>query len=225
LLKVYSASHPSITAKEGAFAFVECATLADDVKYKGGGWQSEWHFIDQPWFSNGDNASDYPDFKGNPRNTTFVLPQLAAIVRGDNKVPVNGSYVLAVMERKFETDLEMRSFALRVLVHLVGDIHQPQHVTTRVNADFPEGDKGGNEFTLKYHYGASDLHAVWDSLIYKFHSPVKLPFDEEQWEAFGAVVQNLTQKHEIAPQEYEDMNFTHWAMQSYSLAPEIYKGV
>jgi len=50
------------------------------------------------------------------------------------------------------------------------------------------------------------------------------PFDEEQWEAFGAVVQNLTQKHEIAPQEYEDMNFTHWAMQSYSLAPEIYKG-
>lgn len=40
--------HPS--DKEKSYPFVECATLADDIKYIGGGWQSDWHFVDLPWF-------------------------------------------------------------------------------------------------------------------------------------------------------------------------------
>ena len=63
LLRVYSKSYPKHTEKESEYPFVECATLADDIKYKGGGWQSEWHFIDTPWFSEGKNISDYPDYK------------------------------------------------------------------------------------------------------------------------------------------------------------------
>ena len=74
LLRVYSGRCPRATIKEKEFPLVECATFADDIKYKGGGWQSAWHFIDQPWFADGGNASDFPDFEANPRNLTFVLP-------------------------------------------------------------------------------------------------------------------------------------------------------
>jgi hypothetical protein len=38
--------------------------LADDIKRTGGGYQSDWHFIDNPYVDNGKNANDYP----------FVIP-------------------------------------------------------------------------------------------------------------------------------------------------------
>jgi hypothetical protein len=53
--------HPS--DKEHLYPFVECATLADDIKYTGGGWQSDWHFVDLPWFDQGGDIDKYPEFK------------------------------------------------------------------------------------------------------------------------------------------------------------------
>ena len=52
--------------------------------------------------------------------------------------------------------LEEERFALRVLIHLVGDIHQPLHVG---NGE----DRGGNDVKLKYFWQNSNLHRVWDS--------------------------------------------------------------
>ena len=43
-------SHGQHFNKEDQYPFVECATLADDIKYIGGSWQSDWHFTDIPWF-------------------------------------------------------------------------------------------------------------------------------------------------------------------------------
>ena len=48
------------------------------------------------------------------------------------------------------------AFALKCLVHLIGDIHQPLHVG---NGE----DKGGNDVKLEYFYSNSNLHRVWDS--------------------------------------------------------------
>ena len=67
-----------------------------------------------------------------------------------------------------------RSYALRLLIHYVGDVHQPLHSTSRVNAEFPAGDRGGNSFPLPNHYAANNLHSVWDSVIYEFHESFKL---------------------------------------------------
>lgn len=41
-----------------------------------------------------------------------------------------------------------KALMLRVLVHLVGDVHQPLHAATRISPDLPEGDRGGNDFLL-----------------------------------------------------------------------------
>lgn len=56
----------------------------------------------------------------------------------------------------------------------MGDIHQPLHCLDRVDAEFPLGDRGGNEFPLKYHYDVDELHALWDTVIYTNHDSVHL---------------------------------------------------
>jgi len=59
------------------------------------------------------------------------------------------------------TDAETLGF----LYHLVGDVHQPLHATTRYTAANPEGDSGGNGFRLKAAEGspATNLHFFWDA--------------------------------------------------------------
>ena len=47
-------------------------------------------------------------------------------------------------------------FCLKVLVHLVGDLHQPLHVGRG-------DDKGGNSFQVQWFHKGSNLHRVWDS--------------------------------------------------------------
>lgn len=46
--------------------------------------------------------------------------------------------------------------ALKFLVHLVGDLHQPLHVG---NGE----DRGGNDVKVRFFYENSNLHRVWDS--------------------------------------------------------------
>ncbi len=64
------------------------------------------------------------------------------------------------------SDEELRSYALRLLIHYVGDIHQPLHATSRVNPQYKKGDAGGNFVAIPNIGGAKNLHSVWDSVLY-----------------------------------------------------------
>jgi hypothetical protein len=55
---------------------------------------------------------------------------------------------------------EKRLLALKYLVHLVGDVHQPLH------AGYAE-DRGGNTYQLQAFMRGSNLHALWDTGILK----------------------------------------------------------
>src|SRR5262249_33072206 len=57
---------------------------------------------------------------------------------------------------------ELKSYDLVWLLHLVGDVHQPLHCSTRVSVSLPDGDAGGNG--VKVHPG-TNLHAFWDDVI------------------------------------------------------------
>jgi hypothetical protein len=54
------------------------------------------------------------------------------------------------------TSRAVRIFALKMVVHLIGDAHQPLHVAR-------EEDKGGNTITLEFEDEPTNLHAVWDT--------------------------------------------------------------
>lgn len=67
------------------------------------------------------------------------------------------------MHALHSSDLDERQFALRVLVHLVGDIHQPLH-----SAD--NHDAGGNGVDVENRRcgrEGCDLHNYWDSYLVK----------------------------------------------------------
>jgi hypothetical protein len=77
----------------------------------------------------------------------------------------NGDCVIAAIERfratladttKSDAD---RAEALKFIVHLVGDMHQPLHCAERDN------DRGGNAVKVTFLGKKSNLHAVWDSGI------------------------------------------------------------
>lgn len=51
---------------------------------------------------------------------------------------------------------------LGYLIHLVGDMHQPLHCTTRYSAAHPNGDAGGNQFPIDTPR-AKNLHSFWDA--------------------------------------------------------------
>ena len=50
----------------------------------------------------------------------------------------------------------VRIFALKMIVHLVGDMHQPLHVARAE-------DKGGNDIQVIFEGKETNLHALWDS--------------------------------------------------------------
>lgn len=62
---------------------------------------------------------------------------------------------------QFEAHDEKRLNALKYLVHLVGDVHQPLH------AGWGE-DRGGNTYQLQAFMRGSNLHAWWDTGMIKY---------------------------------------------------------
>ena len=51
---------------------------------------------------------------------------------------------------------EDKQVALKFLIHLIGDLHQPMHVGNGV-------DRGGNDIKLKWFNVPTNLHRIWDS--------------------------------------------------------------
>ncbi|KXI30234.1 S1/P1 nuclease [Paraglaciecola hydrolytica] len=52
--------------------------------------------------------------------------------------------------------MEEKQLALRFIVHIIGDLHQPLHVGAG-------NDRGGNDVKLQFFWKDSNLHSVWDS--------------------------------------------------------------
>lgn len=102
----------------------------------------------------------------------------------------NGDLINAI--RTFIEELKNESLSdeeekekLKMLIHLVGDIHQPLHVGTGE-------DQGGNQTEVEWFYEDSNIHRVWDTemiegrnLSYtEFSTAINHPTDQqiEKWQ-------------------------------------------
>jgi hypothetical protein len=158
-------SHPSLITREVNHPFTESATFADDIKSTYS-FQAGWHFIDQPYLDKGGELSDYT-FKYDTYDILGALTNLTQWLQGSGEDYLT-SYYYAQVTKNFPNNADGRSFALRMLIHYVGDIHQPLHTVAEVDPTYPSGDKGGNSEYLPSICGASNLHAVWDSIAYNY---------------------------------------------------------
>jgi hypothetical protein len=115
---------------------------------------------------------------------------------------------------------------LRLLLHYAGDIHQPLHATSRVNHEYPQGDRGGNSVALPSVSGAKNLHSVWDSLIYSQAGDLDLPFADKDWESISTVAKDLMAKHPIDADVAQNLDVNQWAKDSYEISASfVYEGV
>ena len=136
-LSALTSTHASLTKGESSHPFTECATFADDVKSTYS-FQSGWHFIDQPYLDQGGNLSDFT-FKQPAYDVVGALENLTNWI-SDNGTAYKSSYYYSQVTKNFPSDSDGRSFALRLIIHYVGDLHQPLHAVAEVDSKYPSGD-------------------------------------------------------------------------------------
>jgi hypothetical protein len=101
---------------------------------------------------------------------------------------------------------KLKSYDLVWLLHLVGDVHQPLHSTTRVSATDLQGDNGGNN--VKLADPSKELHAFWDGL----------PGDSSKVADAIAYGQTLAAADPILAQKTDASD---WIKESYDLAQTV----
>ncbi|MGY0613239.1 MULTISPECIES: S1/P1 nuclease [unclassified Luteimonas] len=78
---------------------------------------------------------------------------------GNNCVVTQANLMFGVLANRGKDDAE-RTGALKWLVHLIGDLHQPMHASMR-------DDKGGNDYQVNLDGEGSNMHRIWDGTILK----------------------------------------------------------
>ena len=118
-------------------------------------------YLDEPGTTLDDFSFTQPDV-----DTVGALTAFTAFLKGEASAS-ESTYTDQVASH-FSYESDQRSFALRLIIHYVGDISQPLHSTAEVDSTYPDGDRGGNDEHIPSKDGVSNLHAVWDSVLYSY---------------------------------------------------------
>jgi len=76
---------------------------------------------------------------------------------GNNCVVTQANLMFGVLANRDKDDAS-RTAALKWVVHLIGDLHQPMHASMR-------DDKGGNDYQVNLDGEGSNMHRIWDGTI------------------------------------------------------------
>lgn len=160
----------------------EVATFGDDIKsdsrYRK---YSAWHYV------NLDDDKKYGDESPSPS--------------GDI---ITGIDTCLVVLKSKTASKEDKQFYLKLLVHFVGDLHQPLHVSR-------EEDLGGNKINVTWFKEESNLHRVWDSDMIDHYQMSyteiadnfpKLNKQEVKTMQTGTVLDWMNETHELAIKVY-----------------------
>ncbi len=130
---------------------------------------------------------------------------------------------------KTSKDDQARAQALRFIIHFVGDIHQPLHCATRVTQNFPEGDRGGNDFVIALHGGNGNLrnvklHSYWDGGIGDFPPSAPPNYTPPPLAQVNAAVARITREFPDTDDGWKaagPFGFAEWASESKQLAESV----
>ena len=120
-----------------------------------------------------------------------------------------------------EAPREKRVEALKFVVHFVGDLHQPMHISRAE-------DKGGNTIQVNYDGAGTNLHSLWDTKLlehqgltydqlaekYDHMSPAQI----RQWQA-DPLIKWIWESYEISSRLYAEVD----AMKSRNIDEAYYQ--
>lgn len=166
-------------------------------------WSNWPDFIKSDTTHTWDNASrwHYVNMPGNLSKDSFVV-QLRKLP-GENLYTQIGAMVKHLKDKSLP--LKQRQIALRFLIHLIGDLHQPLHVGR-------EEDQGGNKFTVYWFEKKTNLHSVWDSDLIDFQ---KYSYTEY------ANVLDIADKDQV--RSWQQSSLEDWFYESHVLANIVYQ--
>ena len=164
-------------------SLVSISTYGDEIKsnpkYKA---LQPWHYINLPL------DESYANAKKNPKGDVVMAIKKCIVKVKDQNEPKNE-----------------RAFYLKLLVHFIGDLHQPMHVGRKE-------DRGGNSIRLQWFGKTSNLHRLWDSHLIDSHGM--------------NATQLLGGLEELSPKlikEIQNQSLEQWVNESQALAKTIYE--
>ena len=143
-----------------------------------------WHFIDLPFSTDGS-----PLIEPKPPNAETRIELFRQTIASNTA-----------------TD-DVKSYDLVWLLHLVGDVHQPLHDTSRFSNDLPGGDHGGNLVTLCEKPCRDELHAFWDDVLGKSTSAI-------------ASINAARRLPQAPPDDSADADVLAWVNEGFAIAKE-----
>jgi hypothetical protein len=158
--------------------------VSDDPQYKK---TASWHYINLPLGLTKEQFTDY------------VIKQ--------DKDNVYTAILKAEANLKDKTlSLAQKNQALKFLIHLVGDAHQPMHVSRAE-------DKGGNDVQVRFNGNGTNLHALWDGKLidhegFNYAEMAKKydwanPEQVKKWQA-DSPMQWLWESYQVSTQIYDE---------------------
>ena len=95
-------------------------------------------------------------------------------------------------------------FYLKMLIHLIGDLHQPLH-TGRAE------DKGGNDIQVRWYDSGTNLHSVWDTKIIESYGM-----------SYSELAKNFGTRSKTDYKKYSEGTLIDWVNESRKLADTVY---
>lgn len=111
---------------------------------------------------------------------------------------------LSAVLRDPEAGFEQQADALRLLVHFIGDLHQPLHVGRAE-------DRGGNDIDVEWFGEVENLHRVWDSGIL-----------ERQRLSYTELVRFIDHPSNEEIRAWQASSPLEWAEESQALRSQVY---
>lgn len=155
-----------------------------------------------------DNASHTPEYA---YTKTWHYKNVDEGVAYDN-APLEPKGDVVVALHKLVHDLAdatasdaQRALALKMLIHLVGDLHQPMHMGHK-------SDLGGNKWTVCFFGRDTNLHSIWDTDVLEHGHK----WSHVEW------AEELDRVDKAEMQEICSGSLDDWARETQQLATEIY---
>lgn len=158
------------------------------------------------WLDNASNTREYAYTK------TWHYKNIDEGVRYEEAPANPAGDVIVAIKAQLETLADSnakfadRQVALKMLVHLVGDMHQPMHMGHAT-------DLGGNRVNVRFFGRDANLHSVWDSNI--LESGHKWSYSEWQEQIDRVTAEEV--------QAITDGTIDEWAKQTVAIAGNVYR--
>ena len=155
-----------------------------------------------------DNASHTPEYA---YTKTWHYKNIdAGVAYEDAELEPKGDVVTAIHKqlellKDKASSTDSKRLALKMLIHLVGDLHQPMHMGHK-------SDLGGNQWKVLFFGKERNLHGIWDSDVLEGGHK----WSYEEW-ATEVDVLNRKQRKEICRGTLDD-----WGRETFAVATEVY---